>query len=401
MDRMSPLDASFLHVEDAVSHMHIGSVAVFEGPPPAARGVRGDGRGQAARRCRGTARRCGSCRSISAGRCGSTIRISTSAITSATPRSRRPGGDQELRNLVGRVMSQQLDRHKPLWEMWIVEGLEHGHWALVSKVHHCMVDGVSGTDLLTVVLDSEPEPARPMPDDWHAEPEPSDARLVRRRARRSRRQPLRAAPRGPFGDACAASGRCSSSGESRAGCARGPASFGRRRRRRSTARSVRIAAGTGRAPRSPTSRPCGARSAAPSTTSCSPSSTRGFRDLLLARDERRRGSRRADARAGVGAHHRRTRHVQQSRVGDDRRAAGRARRPRRAPRGDPRADGRAQGVEAGGRRRGAHVAVGVRAVDAARARHAGRDADSAAQRQHRDHQRSRARSTSCTRAAGR
>jgi diacylglycerol O-acyltransferase len=90
-----------------------------------------------------------------------------------------PGGDQELRNLVGRLMSQQLDRHKPLWEMWIVEGLERDHWALVSKVHHCMVDGVSGTDLLTVVLDSEPEPARPLPDAWHADAEPGNTRLVR------------------------------------------------------------------------------------------------------------------------------------------------------------------------------------------------------------------------------
>jgi len=63
--------------------------------------------------------------------------------------------------------------------MWIVEGLEHDHWALVSKVHHCMVDGVSGTDLLTVVLDAEREPAKPMPDDWHPEPEPGSTRLVR------------------------------------------------------------------------------------------------------------------------------------------------------------------------------------------------------------------------------
>jgi diacylglycerol O-acyltransferase / wax synthase len=89
-----------------------------------------------------------------------------------------PRGDQELRNLVGRVMSQQLDRNKPLWEMWMVDGLDHGHWALVSKVHHCMVDGVSGTDLLTVVLDAEPEPMPPLFDDWQAEPEPTDARLV-------------------------------------------------------------------------------------------------------------------------------------------------------------------------------------------------------------------------------
>jgi WS/DGAT/MGAT family acyltransferase len=90
-----------------------------------------------------------------------------------------PGGDRELRNLVGRVMSQQLDRHKPLWEMWMVEGLDQGHWALVSKVHHCMVDGVSGTDLLAVVLDAEPEPARPLADTWTPDPEPSNLQLAR------------------------------------------------------------------------------------------------------------------------------------------------------------------------------------------------------------------------------
>ena len=72
-----------------------------------------------------------------------------------------PGGEEELRNLVGRIMSQQLDRAKPLWEMWMAEGLGEGRWALVSKVHHCMVDGVSGTDLLTVILDKEREPAAP------------------------------------------------------------------------------------------------------------------------------------------------------------------------------------------------------------------------------------------------
>jgi diacylglycerol O-acyltransferase len=90
----------------------------------------------------------------------------------------RPGGDEQLRNLVGRVMAQQLDRSKPLWEMWMVEGLDDDHWAVVSKVHHCLVDGVAGTDLLAVVLDAEPEPAPPAPDTWTPEPEPSDARLV-------------------------------------------------------------------------------------------------------------------------------------------------------------------------------------------------------------------------------
>ena len=61
-------------------------------------------------------------------------------------------------------MSQQLDRGKPLWEMWIVEGLSEGRWGSSHKVHHCMVDGVSGTELLAVILDSERDPKLPDPD---------------------------------------------------------------------------------------------------------------------------------------------------------------------------------------------------------------------------------------------
>jgi diacylglycerol O-acyltransferase len=64
-----------------------------------------------------------------------------------------PGGESELRKLVGRVMSQQLDRSKSLWEIWVVEGLEDGRWAMLSKTHHAMVDGVAGTDLLAVIMD--------------------------------------------------------------------------------------------------------------------------------------------------------------------------------------------------------------------------------------------------------
>jgi diacylglycerol O-acyltransferase len=80
--------------------------------------------------------------------------------------------------LDGRVMSQNLDRAKPLWEIWVVEGLDEGRWALVSKVHHCMVDGVAGTDLMTVLLDLEREPERPDAEPWTPEPEPGRARLL-------------------------------------------------------------------------------------------------------------------------------------------------------------------------------------------------------------------------------
>jgi WS/DGAT/MGAT family acyltransferase len=75
----------------------------------------------------------------------------------------RPGSEAVLRELVGRVLSQHLDRGKPLWEMWIVEGLEGGRFALISKVHHCMVDGVAGANLLTSLFSARPdEPPEPM-----------------------------------------------------------------------------------------------------------------------------------------------------------------------------------------------------------------------------------------------
>jgi WS/DGAT/MGAT family acyltransferase len=89
-----------------------------------------------------------------------------------------PGGEDQLRNLVGRVMAQQLDRSKPLWEMWIVEGLEDGRWALLSKTHHCMVDGVSATDLLTVVMDDSADAPRAVPVAWQPEPMPTGAELL-------------------------------------------------------------------------------------------------------------------------------------------------------------------------------------------------------------------------------
>ena len=75
-------------------------------------------------------------------------------------------------------MSQELDRSRPLWETWIVEGLEGNRWAIVSKVHHCMVDGVAGVDLISVVLDATPDPAPADPSDRHPEAQPSPLRLA-------------------------------------------------------------------------------------------------------------------------------------------------------------------------------------------------------------------------------
>jgi diacylglycerol O-acyltransferase len=89
-----------------------------------------------------------------------------------------PGGRAELTRMMGVLMGQELDRRRPLWEAWVVDGLEDGRWALISKVHHCMVDGVSGVDLMAVMLDHQPEPSSPAPDEWHPAAEPSDLRLL-------------------------------------------------------------------------------------------------------------------------------------------------------------------------------------------------------------------------------
>jgi diacylglycerol O-acyltransferase len=91
-----------------------------------------------------------------------------------------PGSEQQLRVLAARIFSEQLDRSKPLWELWLVEGLKGGRFAIVGKTHHAMVDGVSGVDITTVLFDIEKDPAEtPMAlERWIPEPEPNGAQLL-------------------------------------------------------------------------------------------------------------------------------------------------------------------------------------------------------------------------------
>jgi diacylglycerol O-acyltransferase / wax synthase len=178
MERLSPQDASFLYVEDDVSHMHIASVAILEGPPPTIEELRDMVRAKLPLVPR--YRQKVQFVPLQMGRPvwvdDPTFNLDYHVRQTALG---KPGGDAELRTLVGRVMSQQLDRSKPLWEMWMVEGLADDRWAIFSKTHRCMVDGVSGTDLLTVVLDREPNPTRDVVDDWQPAPAPTAAQLVR------------------------------------------------------------------------------------------------------------------------------------------------------------------------------------------------------------------------------
>jgi diacylglycerol O-acyltransferase / wax synthase len=177
MHRMSPLDASFLHLEDDVTQLHIGSVAIMEGPPPPFEEVLEmiTGKLSLVPRYREVVRFVPFAMGRPVWVDDAHFNLRYHLRRTALP---APGGEEELRILVGRIMSQQLDRAKPLWEMWMAEGLGAGRWALVSKVHHCMVDGVSGTDLLTVILDKERDAGAPRVDTWTPEPAPSGTRLL-------------------------------------------------------------------------------------------------------------------------------------------------------------------------------------------------------------------------------
>ncbi len=171
-DRLSPLDSSFLAIEDGVSHMHIASIGIFEGPAP-----RYDdlvamiaGKLRHVPRYRQVIERVPADLGRPVWVDDSHFNIEYHVRHTALP---EPGGEAELRRLVGRVMSQQLDRSKPLWEIWMVDGLEGDRWAMASKTHHCMVDGVSGTELLSVIMDSGPDVTPPEPVEWDPQPGPS------------------------------------------------------------------------------------------------------------------------------------------------------------------------------------------------------------------------------------
>ncbi|MGE5291267.1 MAG: wax ester/triacylglycerol synthase family O-acyltransferase, partial [Micromonosporaceae bacterium] len=187
---MSTLDSGFFYVEHENVPMHIGSLAVFEGPAPAYADL---------------------------------VRL-FSAKLPLVPRYRQlvrtmplnvfrpiwvddehfeigyhvrhagvpsPGGPGQLRTLAARVFAQRLDRARPLWEAWLLEGIEGGRWAIISKVHHCLVDGVGGTDVMTVMFDLVPDAERPTPAEWKPGPGPSVVSLVAGGLRDNLARPLR------------------------------------------------------------------------------------------------------------------------------------------------------------------------------------------------------------------
>ncbi len=178
-DRLTAVDASFLVQEGPTSHMHIGAIATFEGPPPKFDAFLDDIRSRLHLVPRYRQRL--SFPPLESGRPvwvdDESFNLEYHVRQTALP---RPGTGMQFVRLASRIFSQQLDRSKPLWELWLIEGLDDGRWALISKTHHSVIDGISGVDLATVLFDVQRNPPPiPHPDAaWEPAHEPTQAELV-------------------------------------------------------------------------------------------------------------------------------------------------------------------------------------------------------------------------------
>jgi WS/DGAT/MGAT family acyltransferase len=183
-DRLTAIDASFLHQEGPASHMHVGALTIFEGPPPPF-----DDFLDSLRERLHLVPRYRQRLSVPPMETGRPLWVDDPSFNleyhvrrTALP---SPGSEEQLRLLAGRIFSQQLDRSRPLWELWVVEDIEAAgsdarSFALISKSHHALIDGVAGVDLAQVLFDLGPVPQPiPHPDEaWQPAPEPTPLELV-------------------------------------------------------------------------------------------------------------------------------------------------------------------------------------------------------------------------------
>jgi diacylglycerol O-acyltransferase len=178
-DRLTGLDSSFLHLEQNGAHMHVAACMTFAGEPPTHEELVEaiDARLHLVPRYRQRL----AFVPLQQGRPvwvdDPHFNIRYHVRHTALP---APGGDDELRRLCGRLFSQRIDRTKPLWELWLAEGYRRDHFAVISKTHHALVDGISGVDLVTVLFDSSPDPMPVAPPDepWVPRPLPGGVKLV-------------------------------------------------------------------------------------------------------------------------------------------------------------------------------------------------------------------------------
>jgi WS/DGAT/MGAT family acyltransferase len=180
LDRLTALDSTFLHLEDrGDAHMHVASVMIFDGLPPTAAELVEHVKQRLHLVPRYRQRLAfvplGQGRPVWADdpHFNPEYHIRQTALP-------RPGDDETLKRLAGRLFSQRLDRTKPLWEIWLVERLAGDRFALLAKTHHALVDGVSGMDIATVLFDASPDPAGvPGPSEpWSPQPLPGAMRLL-------------------------------------------------------------------------------------------------------------------------------------------------------------------------------------------------------------------------------
>ena len=179
VDRLSPLDVSFLYMETPTTAMHVGGVLTFEQPPGGLGydqllALIGDRLALVPRyrqKLRWVPGRLANPVWVDDENFDLTYHVRRSALP-------RPGTDAQLRELVGRLQSRQLDRSRPLWELYLIEGLADNRVGMVTKTHHAMVDGVAAVDLGTVLFDLTTTPREVLHDPWRPSPPPTRATLV-------------------------------------------------------------------------------------------------------------------------------------------------------------------------------------------------------------------------------
>jgi len=194
VQRLSGLDAVFLYMETASSHMHVAGTAVFDpstaSDPYSFERVR-ELIGQRLHLVPPFRRRLATVPFglhhpvwVDDPDFDLEYHVRRAALPS-------PGGDNELARLAADVCARPLDRTRPLWEMYVVEGLRDGHIATVTKVHHAAIDGISGAEITVALLDLQPEPTRYDPPEWKPERVPSDLEMLAYAGRSLLRQPPR------------------------------------------------------------------------------------------------------------------------------------------------------------------------------------------------------------------